>query len=93
MGPMALLSEAAFAQVSKFHELGRALSTTVVMHDNETERAMLFASYQYPILDFFLTMLDFFLFIIWIWLLIIIFSTSSAATTWAGGPRPCGSSS
>ena len=34
---------------------------------------MLFASYQYPILDFFLTMLFFFLFIIWIWLLITVF--------------------
>ena len=34
---------------------------------------MLFASYQYPILDFFLTMLYFFLFIIWIWLLIMVF--------------------
>ena len=34
---------------------------------------MLFASYQYPILDFFLTMLYFFLFIIWIYLLIIVF--------------------
>jgi ABC-type multidrug transport system fused ATPase/permease subunit len=34
---------------------------------------MLFASYQYPILDFFLTMLYFFLFIIWIWLLITVF--------------------
>ena len=34
---------------------------------------MLFATYQYPILDFFLTMLYFFLFIIWIWLLIMVF--------------------
>jgi hypothetical protein len=34
---------------------------------------MLLASYQYPILDFFLTMLYFFLFIIWIWLLITVF--------------------
>jgi Short C-terminal domain/Phospholipase_D-nuclease N-terminal len=34
---------------------------------------MLFASYQYPILDFFLTMLYFFLFVIWIWLLITVF--------------------
>src|SRR5215472_11244475 len=31
------------------------------------------ASYQYPLLDFFLTMLYFFLFIIWIWLLIMVF--------------------
>jgi hypothetical protein len=34
---------------------------------------MFAASYQYPILDFFLTMLYFFLFIIWIWLLIMVF--------------------
>ncbi len=34
---------------------------------------MLATSYQYPILDFFLTMLYFFLFIIWIWLLIMVF--------------------
>jgi hypothetical protein len=34
---------------------------------------VLLASYQYPILDFFLTMLYFFLFIIWIWLLITVF--------------------
>jgi putative oligomerization/nucleic acid binding protein/phospholipase D-like protein len=34
---------------------------------------MLLASYQYPILDFFLTMLYFFLFVIWIWILITVF--------------------
>ncbi len=34
---------------------------------------MFAATYQYPILDFFLTMLYFFLFIIWIWLLIMVF--------------------
>jgi Short C-terminal domain/Phospholipase_D-nuclease N-terminal len=34
---------------------------------------MLFASYQYPVLDAFLTILYFFLFIIWIWLLIMVF--------------------
>jgi ABC-type multidrug transport system fused ATPase/permease subunit len=34
---------------------------------------MLAATYQYPILDFFLTMLYFFLFVIWIWLLITVF--------------------
>src|SRR6185437_13885664 len=34
---------------------------------------MLGATYQYPILDFFLTMLYFFLFVIWIWLLITVF--------------------
>ena len=31
------------------------------------------ASYQYPILDLFLTMLWFFLLVIWIWLLIMVF--------------------
>ena len=34
---------------------------------------MLQASYQYPILDFFLTMLYFFLFFIWLWLLFRVF--------------------
>lgn len=34
---------------------------------------MFAAIYQYPILDFFLTMLYFFLFVIWIWLLIMVF--------------------
>ena len=34
---------------------------------------MLASSYQYPILDFFLTMLYFFLFFIWIWILITVF--------------------
>ncbi len=34
---------------------------------------MLLTTYQYPILDFFLTMLYFFLFVIWIWLLIMVF--------------------
>jgi len=34
---------------------------------------MLAATYQYPILDFFLTMLYFFLFVIWIYLLIMVF--------------------
>ncbi len=34
---------------------------------------MLAATYQYPILDFFLTMLYFFLFVIWIWLLFTVF--------------------
>jgi ABC-type multidrug transport system fused ATPase/permease subunit len=31
------------------------------------------ATYQYPLADFFLTMLYFFLFVIWIWLLITVF--------------------
>jgi ABC-type multidrug transport system fused ATPase/permease subunit len=35
---------------------------------------MLFATYNYPLLSIFWTMLEFFLFFLWIWLLIIIFS-------------------
>jgi Short C-terminal domain/Phospholipase_D-nuclease N-terminal len=35
---------------------------------------MFAASYQYPLLDFFWTMLYFFLFVIWIWILIAVFS-------------------
>ena len=35
---------------------------------------MLFATYNYPILSIFWTMLEFFLFFLWIWLLIVIFS-------------------
>ena len=42
---------------------------------------------SYPLLDIFWTMLEIFLFVIWIWLLIIIFRTSSAATTWAAGAK------
>jgi hypothetical protein len=36
--------------------------------------AMLAATYQYPVLDAFLTILYFFMFFIWIWLLIVVFS-------------------
>jgi hypothetical protein len=35
---------------------------------------MLAATYNYPILSIFWTMLEFFLFFLWIWLLIVIFS-------------------
>ena len=34
----------------------------------------MFATYNYPLLDILWTMLEFFLFFLWIWLLIIIFS-------------------
>jgi Short C-terminal domain/Phospholipase_D-nuclease N-terminal len=34
---------------------------------------MLFATYNYPILSIFWTMLEFFLFFLWIWLLIVVF--------------------
>jgi hypothetical protein len=38
------------------------------------DTAVLATTYQYPILDLFLTMLEFFLFFIWIWLLIVVFA-------------------
>ncbi len=48
---------------------------------------MLAASYQYPILDFFLTMLYFFLFIIWIWLLITVFVDIYRSHDMGGGAK------
>ena len=48
---------------------------------------MLAATYQYPILDFFLTMLYFFLFIIWIWLLIMVFSDIFRSHDMGGGAK------
>src|SRR5271167_1364309 len=48
---------------------------------------MLLASYQYPILDFFLTMLYFFLFIIWIWLLITVFVDIFRSHDMGGGAK------
>ena len=48
---------------------------------------MLAASYQYPILDFFLTMLYFFLFIIWIWLLITVFVDIFRSHDMGGGAK------
>ena len=48
---------------------------------------MLAASYQYPILDFFLTMLYFFLFIIWIWLLIMVFMDIFRSHDIGGGAK------
>jgi len=48
---------------------------------------MLFASYQYPILDFFLTMLYFFLFVIWIWLLIAVFVDIFRSHDLGGGAK------
>jgi Phospholipase_D-nuclease N-terminal/Short C-terminal domain len=38
------------------------------------EHAVPFAAYQYPIFNIFLTMLYFFLFVVWIWLLITVFA-------------------
>src|ERR1700734_717781 len=48
---------------------------------------MLAASYQYPILDFFLTMLYFFLFVIWIWLLITVFIDIFRSHDMGGGAK------
>src|ERR1700722_19931018 len=48
---------------------------------------MLGATYQYPILDFFLTMLEFFLFFIWIWLLIMVFSDIFRSHDLSGGVK------
>src|SRR5271167_1089243 len=48
---------------------------------------MLASSYQYPILDFFLTMLYFFLFIIWIWLLIMVFMDIFRSHDMGGGSK------
>jgi hypothetical protein len=48
---------------------------------------MLAASYQYPILDFFLTMLYFFLFVIWIWLLITVFIDIFRSHDLGGGAK------
>src|SRR5580692_3950174 len=48
---------------------------------------MLASSYQYPILDFFLTMLYFFLFVIWIWLLITVFIDIFRSHDMGGGMK------
>ena len=48
---------------------------------------MLAATYQYPILDFFLTMLYFFLFVIWIWLLITVFVDIFRSHDMGGGAK------
>jgi hypothetical protein len=45
------------------------------------------ASYQYPILDFFWTMLIFFAFVIWIWLLIIVFIDIFRSPDMGGGAK------
>jgi ABC-type multidrug transport system fused ATPase/permease subunit len=48
---------------------------------------MLLATYQYPILDFFLTMLYFFLFVIGIWLLIMVFMDIFRSHDMGGGAK------
>ncbi len=48
---------------------------------------MFAASYQYPILDFFLTMLYFFLFVIWIWLLFQVFFDIFRSHDMGGGAK------
>ena len=45
------------------------------------------AVYQYPILDFFWTMLIFFLFIIWIWILITVFIDIFRSPDMHGGAK------
>ncbi len=48
------------------------------------------ASTNYPILDAFLTMLWFFLFVIWIWLLIMVFIDIFRSHDIGGWPRRSG---
>ena len=48
---------------------------------------MLLASTDYPILDFFLTMLYFFLFFIWIWLLVMVFFDIFRSRDLGGGAK------
>ncbi len=48
---------------------------------------MFATSYQYPILDFFLTMLYFFLFVIWIWLLFQVFIDIFRSHDMGGGAK------
>ena len=43
--------------------------------------------------DALLVVLEIFFFVIWIWILITVLSTSSATTSCPAGRRPCGSSS
>jgi hypothetical protein len=43
-------------------------------HPTETDHEVHMLATNYPVLDVFFTMLEFFLFVIWIWLLIIVFS-------------------
>src|ERR1700757_1892919 len=59
--------------------------TTVGYRTKEPE--VLLASYQYPILDFFLTMLYLFLFVIWIWLLITVFIDIFRSHDMGGGAK------
>ena len=47
-------------------------------------------AYTYPLLSIFWTMLEFFLFFLWIWLLIVVFSDIFRATTWVDWPRRSG---
>jgi ABC-type multidrug transport system fused ATPase/permease subunit len=54
--------------------------------DNEEERVLADTT-NYPILDFFLTMLYFFLFVIWIWLLISVFVDIFRSHDMGGGAK------
>ncbi len=46
----------------------------VVRVPNQGAAATMLATYNYPLLDILWTMIEFFLFFLWIWLLIVIFS-------------------
>ena len=50
-------------------------------------------AYTYPLLNIFWTMLEFFLFFLWIWLLIVVFSDIFRSHDMGGSPRPSGCSS
>ena len=50
-------------------------------------------AYTYPLADLFGTMLGIFVFFIWFWLLIVVFSDIFRSRDLGGGRRLCGSSS
>ena len=50
-------------------------------------------AYTYPLLDIFWTMIEIFLFIVYIWILVAIFSDIFRSDDMGGGPRCSGSSS
>jgi len=54
---------------------------------------MLLADSSYPLLNIFWTMLIFFLWIVWIWILILVIIDIFRSPDLSGGARPCGSCS
>ena len=54
---------------------------------------MALADSSYPLLNLFWTMLIFFLWVIWIWILIMVFIDIFRSHDRPAGPRPCGSCS